>query len=186
LFRKISNNLLLGRQLTVRTYSAMSLRCFERGALRSLKRAGEIVKVPTVRSVTPCWPPSRRGLAIPELAAIAQRRPALTASAHAVHVRTQVGTKKRPLDRTKKLDQAKEALCSMLFVFLVQRPSDDFVHWFRFVYVGNISDAAAIWILTASAESGYFPVMMRAGVRAVFAQWHGQAPIISSHWASVP
>ena len=48
-------------------------------------------------------PPSRRGLATAEPAAAAQRRPALTASARAVSERAQVGTKKRPFDRTKKL-----------------------------------------------------------------------------------
>jgi hypothetical protein len=44
----------------------------------------EIAQVPTGRSVTPCSPQSRRGLATAERAAAAQRRPALTASARAV------------------------------------------------------------------------------------------------------
>jgi hypothetical protein len=63
----------------------------------------EIAEVPTTCSVTPCSPPSRRGLATAELAAAAQRQPALTASARAVCEQAQVGTKKRPSDRTKKL-----------------------------------------------------------------------------------
>jgi transposase len=58
---------------------------------------------PTRSSVTPCSPPSRRGLARAELAAAAQRRPALTASARGVPSPLQVGTKKRPPGRTKKL-----------------------------------------------------------------------------------
>src|SRR5262249_48677450 len=36
--------------------------------------------VPTVRSLTPCSPPSRRGLATADSAADAPRRPALTAA----------------------------------------------------------------------------------------------------------
>jgi transposase len=63
----------------------------------------EIVDVPSARSVTPCSPPSRRGLETPELVAIPQRRPALTASAAGVPGALQVGTKKRSCGRTKKL-----------------------------------------------------------------------------------
>jgi transposase len=62
----------------------------------------EIAAVPTSQSVTPCSPPSRHGLATAEPAAPAQRRPSLTASARGVIAPRQVGTKKRPPDRTKK------------------------------------------------------------------------------------
>jgi hypothetical protein len=48
----------------------------------------------------------------------------------------------------------------MHFIPLVQRPSDDLVHWFRCVHVRNVSDAVAVSVLAAPAESGYFPVMM--------------------------
>jgi hypothetical protein len=51
--------------------------------------------------VTPCSPPSRRGLPRTELAAPTERRPSLTASARGVTQPGQVGTKKRPSDRTK-------------------------------------------------------------------------------------
>jgi hypothetical protein len=63
----------------------------------------EIVDVPTARSMTPCSPPSRRGLETLELVATPQRRPALTASAAGVPGALQVGTKKRSCGRTKKL-----------------------------------------------------------------------------------
>jgi hypothetical protein len=62
----------------------------------------EIAAVPTTRSVTPCSPPSRRGLATAKPAAPSKRRPSLTASARGVTEPRQVGTKKRPPDRTKK------------------------------------------------------------------------------------
>jgi transposase len=62
----------------------------------------EILNAPTARSVTPCSPPSRHGLATPKPAARSRRRPALTASARGVTPKRQVGTKKRPSDRTKK------------------------------------------------------------------------------------
>ena len=62
----------------------------------------EIVNGPTTRSVTPCSPPSRRGLSTAQVAAAAERRPSLTAPARGVPQPGQVGTKKRPSDRTKK------------------------------------------------------------------------------------
>jgi transposase len=62
----------------------------------------EIVNAPTARSVTPCSPPSRRGLPMPKPAARSPQRPALTASARGVTPKRRVGTKKRPSDRTKK------------------------------------------------------------------------------------
>jgi hypothetical protein len=67
----------------------------------------EITAVPTTCSVTPCSPPSRRGLATAESASPSQRRPSLTASARGVPEPRQVGTKKRPTDRTKKLTRKK-------------------------------------------------------------------------------
>ena len=70
----------------------------------------EMAEVPTARSVTPCSPPSRRGLATAERAAAAQRRPALTASARAVRKQAQVGTKKRSSGRTKKLTRKAESV----------------------------------------------------------------------------
>ena len=70
----------------------------------------EIALVPTTPSVTPCSPPSRRGLPRTELAAPTERRPALTASARGVTAPGQVGTKKRPSDRTKKLTKKMERI----------------------------------------------------------------------------
>jgi transposase len=52
----------------------------------------EIVTGPTTRSVTPCSPPSRRGLPMPRPAARSERRPSLTASARGVTEPAQVGT----------------------------------------------------------------------------------------------
>jgi len=66
--------------------------------------AGEpIALVPTRPSMTPCSPPSRRGLEAAAQASPQARRPALTAPARGVIAPAQVGTKKRPGGRTKKL-----------------------------------------------------------------------------------
>jgi hypothetical protein len=62
----------------------------------------EIAAAPTSHSVTPCSPPSRRGLAAAQIVAPVERRPSLTASARGVTPPGQVGTKKRPSARTKK------------------------------------------------------------------------------------
>jgi hypothetical protein len=67
----------------------------------------EIVSAPTIPSVTPCSPPSRRGLASAQFVAATRRRPSLTAPARGVTPPGQVGTKKRPSDRTKKLTRKK-------------------------------------------------------------------------------
>jgi transposase len=72
----------------------------------------EIVAVPTARSVTPCSPPSRRGLQMLEPVAAPTRRPALTASAAGVPGVLQVGTKKRSPGRTKKLTGKEESAAS--------------------------------------------------------------------------
>jgi transposase len=53
------------------------------------------IDAPTARSLTPCSPPSRRGLATAERVAGASRRPALTAPARGVAAAARVGTKKR-------------------------------------------------------------------------------------------
>lgn len=63
--------------------------------------------VPTCASVTPCSPPSRRGLSRAELVESPARRPSLTAAARGVTGPMQVGTKKRPSGRTKKLTSKK-------------------------------------------------------------------------------
>ena len=58
-----------------------------------------IATVPTTQSVTPCLPPSRT-LRTAEGGGL---RPSLTAAPRGVTAPRQVGTKKRPADRTKKL-----------------------------------------------------------------------------------
>jgi transposase len=68
----------------------------------------EIVDAPTSARVTPCSPPSRRGLAVQEFVEAQERRPALTASARGVAEALQVGTKKRLPGRTKKLRRKEE------------------------------------------------------------------------------
>jgi len=64
----------------------------------------EIAAAPTTPSVTPCSPPSRTLRA----AAGGGLRPSLTAAARGVTQPGQVGTKKRPSGRTKKLTRKKE------------------------------------------------------------------------------
>jgi transposase len=66
-------------------------------------QGAEVSEVPTRASVTPCSPPSRRGLSRAELVEKPARRPSLTAAARGVTEPMQVGTKKRPSGRTKKL-----------------------------------------------------------------------------------
>ena len=63
--------------------------------------------VPTRQSMTPCSPPSRRGLEAPAPAASSRCRPSLTAAARGVIAPAQVGTKKRSSGRTKKLTGSK-------------------------------------------------------------------------------
>ena len=88
----------------VREYPDGTLAVFHgpRRLARYSAQGHEIVQVPTTPSVTPCSPPSRRGLSRPEIAKPAERRPSLTAAARGVTSHGQVGTKKRPSDRTKK------------------------------------------------------------------------------------
>jgi transposase len=70
----------------------------------------EPLEVPTTGRVTPCSPPSRRGLGMPERAESAVRRPALTAAARGVLAPAQVGTKKRLSGRTKKLTRKEQSV----------------------------------------------------------------------------
>jgi hypothetical protein len=96
----------------VREYPDGTLAVFHgpRRLARYTAQGEEIVQVPTTPSVTPCSPPSRRGLSRPEIAKPAERRPSLTASARGVTSHGQVGTKKRPSDRTKKLTKKIEGI----------------------------------------------------------------------------
>jgi hypothetical protein len=95
----------------VREYPDGTLAVFHgpRRLARYSAQGHEIVQVPTTPSVTPCSPPSRRGLATAECVAPTPRRPSLTAAALGVTRPRQVGTKKRPSGRTKKLTRKKEA-----------------------------------------------------------------------------
>lgn len=89
----------------VRQYANGTLAVFHgpRRIARYTAEGTEIVEAPTTASLTPGSPPSRRGLARPEPVAATAQRPALTAAAPGVTAKAQVGTKKRPQDRTKKL-----------------------------------------------------------------------------------
>jgi len=69
-------------------------------------RGAEISEVPTCASVTPCSPPSRT---LRAAAGGGPKGPSLTAAARGVTGPGQVGTKKRPSGRTKKLTTNKEA-----------------------------------------------------------------------------
>jgi Helix-turn-helix domain len=69
-------------------------------------QGAEIAQVPTPPSVTPCSPPSRT---LPA-ASGGGLRPSLTASARGVTQPVQVGTKKRPSGRTKKLTRKLESV----------------------------------------------------------------------------
>ncbi len=91
-------------RVKVRQYPDGMLAVFHgpRRIARYSAQGSELVDVPTATSVTPCSPPSRRGLATPEIVAPKQPRPALTAPARGVPPSARVGTKKRPPGRTKK------------------------------------------------------------------------------------
>jgi transposase len=81
-------------RVKVREYPDGTLAVFHgpRRLARYSAQGAEIAAVPTPASVTPCSPPSRRGLAAPEPAARPQRRPSLTAAARGVTGPGQVGT----------------------------------------------------------------------------------------------
>src|SRR6266581_1918819 len=100
----------------VREYPDGTLAVFHgpRRLARYSAQGHEIAQVPTTPSVTPCSPPSRRGLARVELVEGTPRRPSLTAAARGVTAPGQVGTKKRPSDRTKKLTRKKDAQVASL------------------------------------------------------------------------
>jgi hypothetical protein len=91
-------------RVKVREYPDGTLAVFHgpRRIARYSAQGSELVDVPTATSVTPCSPPSRRGLATQEVVEPAPRRPALTAPARGVPRSMRVGTKKRPSGRTKK------------------------------------------------------------------------------------
>lgn len=91
-------------QVTVREYPDGTLAVFHGPRrLANYSAAGDLAAAPTAASVTPCSPPSRRGLPAKKPAAKPAPRPALTAAARAVTPQRQVGTEKRPAGRTKKL-----------------------------------------------------------------------------------
>jgi transposase len=84
-------------RVKVREYPGGTLAVFHgpRRIARYSAQGIELVDVPTARSVTPCSPPSRRGLASPKFVGASARRPALTAAARNVPEPVRVGTKKR-------------------------------------------------------------------------------------------
>ena len=88
-------------RVKVREYPDGSLAVFHgpRRIARYTAQGAEIAAVPTTASVTPCSPPSRTLRA----ASGGGLRPSLTAAARGVTGPRQVGTKKRPSGRTKKL-----------------------------------------------------------------------------------
>ena len=91
-------------RVKVRQYPDATLAVFHgpRCIARYSAQGSELINVPTATSVTPCSPPSRRGLATQEIGATKSRRPSLTATARGVPPSARVGTKKRPPGRTKK------------------------------------------------------------------------------------
>jgi transposase len=102
-------------RVKVRQYPDGTLAVFHgpRRIGRYTAKGVEIAEVPTIQSLTPGSPPSRRGLATPEPVASLPRRPALTASAPHVIAPAQVGTKKRPPGRTKKPTTKSSKIASM-------------------------------------------------------------------------
>ena len=96
----------------VREYPDGTLAVFHgpRRLARYSAQGEEIAAVPTATSLMPCSPPSRTLSA----ASGGGLRPSLTASAPGIHRQRQVGTKKRPSGRTKKLTlkKAKRSLSS--------------------------------------------------------------------------
>jgi len=94
-------------KVKVREYPDGTLAVFHgpRRLARYSAQGDEIATVPTTPSVTPCSPPSRTLRA----ASGGGLRPSLTAAALGVPGPGQVGTKKRPPGRTKKLTRKKQA-----------------------------------------------------------------------------
>ena len=98
-------------RVKVREYPDGTLAVFHgpRQIARYSAQGDPIEASPTHNSLTPCSPPSRRGLETDVPAAPAVRRPALTAAARGIGELAQVGTKKRSLGRTKKLNATRPA-----------------------------------------------------------------------------
>jgi len=96
----------------VREYPDGTLAVFHgpRRIARYDAEGAELLVVPTAGSLTPCSPPSRRGLVTGEFAASVSRRPALTAAARGVAAPARVGTKKRPLGSNKETDRKRTGL----------------------------------------------------------------------------
>jgi transposase len=99
-------------RVKVRQYPDGTLAVFHgpRRIARYSAQEAQTAAVPITASVTPCSPPSRRGLAAPAPAVRPQRRPSLTAAARGVTGPGQVGTKKRSCGRTKKRTTKPERL----------------------------------------------------------------------------
>jgi transposase len=93
----------------VREYPDGTLAVFHgpRRLARYTAQGEEIVQVPATPSVTPCSPPSRT---LRAASGGGPRGPSLTAAARGVTSHGQVGTKKRPPDRTKKLTKKIEGI----------------------------------------------------------------------------
>ena len=45
-------------------------------------------------------------------------------------------------------------------MFFVERPADDFAHWPRPVYVGNVPGTEAVPVFAVPSQARYFPMMM--------------------------
>jgi hypothetical protein len=96
----------------VREYPDSRLAVFHgpRCLARYSAQGEEIVSAPTRASVTPCSPPSRT---LRAASGGGPRGPSLTAAARGVTPPGQVGTKKRPSGRTKKLNRKNRKSAAM-------------------------------------------------------------------------
>lgn len=96
----------------VREYPDGTLAVFHgpRRIARYDAQGSELLEIPTAASLTPCSPPSRRGLAMRERAESARRRPASTAAVRGVAAPARVGTEKRLSGRTKKQSRKGESI----------------------------------------------------------------------------
>jgi hypothetical protein len=82
-------------RVKVRDYPDGTLAIFHGPRCLARYDADGQIAAPTAQSMAPCSPPSRRGLETPLQAALAARRPALTAARHEATGKLRVGTKKR-------------------------------------------------------------------------------------------
>ena len=48
----------------------------------------------------------------------------------------------------------------ILVLFFVERPADDFAHWLRCVYVGNVPGTEAVPVFAVPSQPRNFPMMM--------------------------